>query len=364
MVGQTSDATLAVKIVSAGSAACIADLFTFPLDVAKVRLQVQGEGNSAKATGVLIRSAPTLRYKGIFGTLLTIAQQEGPRSLYGGLNAGLQRQLCFASVRIGLYDNVKAYYSQKLGGSAQNSSVGVRILAGITTGGMAVICAQPTDVVKVRMQAQGIGGAVKRYTGALHAYKTIGKQEGVKGLWKGTLPNVARNAIVNAAELVCYDSVKDFLLSRQLMKDAMPCHFVSAFGAGFCATVIASPVDVVKTRFMNSAAGRYSGALDCALKMYHEGGLRAFYKGFMPSYVRLGSWNIVMFVTFEQLKLFFTHMSESSKAKDLLVPLRPAAAALVTPAAYVHPVRWEAPLKVVNEPRWLNQEQFTLFDDV
>lgn len=31
----------AVKFVGAGTAACIADLFTFPLDTAKVRLQVR-----------------------------------------------------------------------------------------------------------------------------------------------------------------------------------------------------------------------------------------------------------------------------------------------------------------------------------
>jgi len=36
---------------------------------------------------------------------------EGPRSLYNGLVAGLQRQMSFASVRIGLYDSVKAFYT-------------------------------------------------------------------------------------------------------------------------------------------------------------------------------------------------------------------------------------------------------------
>ena len=34
---------LGVQLVTAGTAACVADLFTFPLDTAKVRLQVQGE---------------------------------------------------------------------------------------------------------------------------------------------------------------------------------------------------------------------------------------------------------------------------------------------------------------------------------
>lgn len=37
---------------------------------------------------------------------------EGPRSLYNGLVAGLQRQMSFASVRIGLYDSVKQFYTK------------------------------------------------------------------------------------------------------------------------------------------------------------------------------------------------------------------------------------------------------------
>ena len=63
------------------------------------------------------------------------------------------------------------------------AGIGVRILAGISTGAVAVLAAQPTDVVKVRMQASKAGEA--RYSGSLAAYKAIAKHEGVKGLWKG-----------------------------------------------------------------------------------------------------------------------------------------------------------------------------------
>ena len=53
---------------------------------------------------------------------------------------------------------------------------------------MAVAVAQPTDVVKVRFQAQvrlpGAGGA-QRYNGTFDAYRTIGREEGLRGLWKG-----------------------------------------------------------------------------------------------------------------------------------------------------------------------------------
>ncbi|KAM9032713.1 mitochondrial uncoupling protein 2 [Sarcophilus harrisii] len=284
--------TATVKFLGAGTAACIADLITFPLDTAKVRLQIQGESQGA------IRASTTAQYRGVMGTILTMVKTEGPGSLYNGLVAGLQRQMSFASVRIGLYDSVKQFYTK----GSEHTSIGSRLLAGCTTGALAVAVAQPTDVVKVRFQAQARGGSSRRYQGTVDAYKTIAREEGLRGLWRGTSPNIARNAIVNCAELVTYDLIKDALLKAHLMTDDLPCHFTSAFGAGFCATIIASPVDVVKTRYMNSAAGQYASAGHCALTMLRKEGPQAFYKGFMPSFLRLGSWNIVMFVTYEQLK--------------------------------------------------------------
>uniref|UniRef100_UPI0037E8F174 dicarboxylate carrier UCP2-like isoform X3 n=1 Tax=Semicossyphus pulcher TaxID=241346 RepID=UPI0037E8F174 len=216
----------AVKFFGAGTAACIADLVTFPLDTAKVRLQIQGESHAAEG-------ANATKYRGVFGTITTMVRTEGPRSLYNGLVAGLQRQMSFASVRIGLYDSMKQFYTRGT---------------------------------------------------------------------ESCMPNITRNAIVNCAELVTYDMIKELILKYDLMTDDLPCHFCAAFSAGFCTTVVASPVDVVKTRFMNSGAGQYNSAISCALNMLRNEGPTAFYKGFMPSFLRLGSWNIVMFVTYEQIK--------------------------------------------------------------
>ncbi|XP_057699874.1 mitochondrial uncoupling protein 2-like isoform X2 [Corythoichthys intestinalis] len=261
---------LGVKMASAGAAACIADIVTFPLDTAKVRLQIQGEKKVAAA------EAKAIRYRGVFGTISTMIRTEGPRSLYNGLVAGLQRQVCFASVRIGLYDNVRDFYT----GGAENAGVLMRILAGCTTGAMAVSFAQPTDVVKVRFQAQmNLDGVARRYSGTMQAYRHIFRNEGLRGLWKGTLPNITRNALVNCTELVTYDLIKEAILRHKLMSDNLPCHFVSAFGAGFVTTVIASPVDVVKTRYMNSPPGQYRSAINCAWTMLTKEGPTAFYKG-------------------------------------------------------------------------------------
>lgn len=307
---ESRNPTVKVKIVSAGLAACVAELFTIPLDTAKVRLQIQGEQSLTGANSSShVSAGKTLKYRGVLRTMYVMSCEEGVKSLYNGLVAGIHRQLCFASVRIGLYDTVKNFYIEKfnsIGYKGSSSHVELRICAGITTGATAVAFAQPTDVVKVRMQAQGTGQ--KRYSSCLEAYRTIAKQEGIKGLWKGVIPNITRNAIVNAAELVSYDMIKEAILKRDLMSDNMPCHFVSAFGAGFCTTVVASPVDVVKTRYMNSAKGVYRGALSCAATMWREGGFLVFYKGFMPSFLRLSTWNIAMFVSFEQFKRLFSRL--------------------------------------------------------
>ncbi|XP_072248291.1 dicarboxylate carrier UCP2-like isoform X2 [Leuresthes tenuis] len=269
--GTTSDLapTAASKIFSAGTAGCVADLVTFPLDTAKVRLQIQGESRSSA-------EGHTVKYRGVFGTIIAIVKTEGPRGLYSGLVAGLQRQMCFASVRIGLYDTMKQLYAR----GSENAGLGTRLLAGCTTGVMAVAFAQPTDVVKVRFQAQirlRESRSVKRYNNTIDAYRTIARDEGFKGLWK----------------------------------DNMPCHFTAAFIAGFCTTIVASPVDVVKTRFMNSGSGQYSGAMTCALTMLVKEGPSAFYKGFVPSFLRLGSWNIVMFVSYEQIKRAVMRLQQS-----------------------------------------------------
>lgn len=59
---------------------------------------------------------------------------------------------------------------------------------------MAVSMAQPTDVVKVRFQAQmNLQGVGRRYNGTMQAYRQIFQQEGLKGLWKGMYPERNQN---------------------------------------------------------------------------------------------------------------------------------------------------------------------------
>ncbi|PAA62047.1 hypothetical protein BOX15_Mlig016915g2 [Macrostomum lignano] len=290
------------KLLLAGSCACVADALTFPMDTVKVRMQMAAGGAAAAASS-----------SSIVGTFRNIVSNEGAARLYGGLNAGLQRQFAFASIRIGFYEPVKQLYMDRLGltaaGAGPATLMAVRLLAGITTGAMAVCAAQPTDVVKVRMQ-----GSAGRYPSCAAAYSTIWRTEGLAGLWRGTGPSVARNAIVNCAEVVSYDTIKTYLVARLGMPNSVGTHFLAGLCSGFIATLVASPVDVVKTRLMSARPEERAGVVSVARGLYQQSGLRGFYKVFMPSFARIAGWNILMFVLYEKAKSSYGQLAELAAA--------------------------------------------------
>ncbi|KAG9142561.1 hypothetical protein Leryth_011650 [Lithospermum erythrorhizon] len=166
-------------------------------------------------------------------------------SLWKGIVPGLHRQCIYGGLRIGLYEPVKDLYVGK--DHVGDVPLTKKILAALTTGALGITVANPTDLVKVRLQAEGKlpPGAPRRYSGALDAYSKIVRQEGVVKLWTGLGPNIARNAIINAAELASYDQVKQTILKIPGFTDNVVTHLFSGLGAGFFAVCIGSPVDVV-----------------------------------------------------------------------------------------------------------------------
>lgn len=268
---------LLAKLISAGTAACVAEAITLPMDCTKIKCQVEGGS--------------------MLSTVRGIAAADGAKGFFRGLVPGLHRQIGFCTIRLGLYDSTKEFYIKN---TSLNEGLPLRFAAGISTAVAAVCCAQPTEVVKIRIQAAKSG--TSRYSGTLSAYKNIALTEGPKGLWSGLGPSVTRLSICNIGEVVTYDTVKTAILKRGWMSDAFPLHFVAATCAGFVTTTITSPVDVVKTRYVNSKPGEFKGAFNCAAVLAKEGGLKTFYKGYLPSFIRITGWNLIMFLSYEQLR--------------------------------------------------------------
>mmetsp|Transcript_40306 Transcript_40306/g.29715 ORF Transcript_40306/g.29715 Transcript_40306/m.29715 type:complete len:148 (-) Transcript_40306:538-981(-) len=130
------------SIACASFTGCVSEFVTLPLDTAKVRLQIQQKAQSG--------SAP--KYRGFMGTMMTISKEEGVTSLWNGLSAGFQRQMVYAGLRIGLYVPIRNMIAGDLGPDGK-PSLGVKILAGMISGTIGISFANPTDVVKIRLQA-------------------------------------------------------------------------------------------------------------------------------------------------------------------------------------------------------------------
>ena len=86
------------------------------------------------------------------------------------------------------------------------------------------------DLVKVQLQMEGrrrLEGKPVRVRSVAQALVTIYKEGGVRGLWKGWVPNVQRGALVNLGDLTTYDTAKRFLLKNTKMDDNYVVHILS-----------------------------------------------------------------------------------------------------------------------------------------
>eukprot|EP00420_Gonyaulax_spinifera_P000002 CAMPEP_0197933320 /NCGR_PEP_ID=MMETSP1439-20131203/109967_1 /TAXON_ID=66791 /ORGANISM="Gonyaulax spinifera, Strain CCMP409" /LENGTH=251 /DNA_ID=CAMNT_0043556139 /DNA_START=6 /DNA_END=758 /DNA_ORIENTATION=+ len=249
---------------------------TMPVDVVKTRLQMDG-------------SSGTKAYAGSRDCATRLFRAEGVRALFKGLQPALVRQSTYGSLRYGLYGPLKSSLGIRAG---QPVPLWKKVVAGGGAGAVASAIANPTDLLKVRLQTDGMlrgsDGELlpKRYNGLSDAFLTTVKEEGILAFWTGVGPTVGRATALAAAELSTYDELKQQLLSRGLMSDGLPCHVTTAFFSGFVSTVASSPFDVVKSRVMGQPLhpdGRgklYSGMTDCFLKSVRNEGAASLYNGF------------------------------------------------------------------------------------
>mmetsp|Transcript_32850 Transcript_32850/g.104654 ORF Transcript_32850/g.104654 Transcript_32850/m.104654 type:complete len:303 (-) Transcript_32850:480-1388(-) len=288
-----------------GFASCVAETVTMPIDVCKTRLQMDGAGGGVKL------------YNGTMDCAGKLVKSEGAGALFKGLPPALLRQSTYGSLRYGLYGPIRNSLGVKPGTPKHEIPLSKKILAGAGAGALSSAVANPTDLVKVRLQTdgqfKGPDGAYlpKKYTGMGHAFSSIVKEEGVLGLWKGVGPTCGRATALAAAELATYDEVKTQFLHKGLFTEGLLCTCATAFVSGFVSTVASSPFDVVKSRVMGQpldAAGKptlYDGMVDCFLKSSAKEGPMSLYNGFWPNFGRVVPRVTIVFIVMEQLKKNF-----------------------------------------------------------
>eukprot|EP00461_Guttulinopsis_vulgaris_P000666 UN00666 len=161
--------SLALNMALGGTAACVAGLFTNPMETVKVRFQLQRE----LAKGNIV-------YKNMADCFTKMWRYEGLSGLQGGLSAALLYQLVMNSVRIGCFEtvtNLPQFSTLNPKDSPILSSV-FNFFVGGVFGGIGALCGAPLFCVKTRLQ-------VANKNHAKHPEFTIGQQYGYSGTFDG-----------------------------------------------------------------------------------------------------------------------------------------------------------------------------------
>ncbi|GMF09767.1 unnamed protein product [Phytophthora lilii] len=292
---------IGVKIVLGGIANTLATAVTNPIDVVKVRLQLQALEPVAAAAGA------QTRYLGFGHGLKTIWKEEGFAGWAKGWQASLLREFIYSGIRFGMYDVVKETFEDKVfhvsDDERATSPLYIKLLAGATTGGIGSALVNPMDLVKVRMQADRTGA--RYHNNFTFACRQIYQQEGlVEGFYRGVAATTFRAMALTAAQLPSYDHMKHTLLTQTSLEEGVTVHMISSMFAGLMAATASSPMDVMKTQIQNEAKSGGSNVLGRAfMQVLRTEGVRGFFKGWLPNWLRLGPHTIISLMVYEELRL-------------------------------------------------------------
>ncbi|KAE8670044.1 Mitochondrial uncoupling protein 6 [Hibiscus syriacus] len=250
--------------VEGGIASIVAGASTHPLDLIKVRMQLQGEShlpnpslqayrpalalNSAAVGNVSISQAVSQPRVGPVSIGVRIIQSEGVAALFSGVSATILRQTLYSTTRMDSTIFLKKMDRQRSWEFAtyeQDSWWTYR---------------------RWHRRRSRKPGRRSDDDETRRRWRLVG------GLGAHGEPCDDRHGI----------ATRDVRSGEGVMGDGIGTHVTASFSAGFVAAVASNPIDVLKTRVMNmkvapGAEPPYSGAIDCALKTVREEGPMALY---------------------------------------------------------------------------------------
>ncbi|CAL9134894.1 unnamed protein product [Musa textilis] len=177
--------------------------------------------------------------------------------------------------------------------------------AGAIAGAAAKTLTAPLDRAKLLMQAcpthglRAVERTGKKAIGFIDAITLIGKEDGIKGYWKGNLPQVIRIIPYSAVQLFSYELYKK-LFSKKDGELSIVGRLVAGACAGMTSTLVTYPLDVLRLRLAVEPGCRTMSQV--ALNMLREEGLASFYSGLGPSLIGIAPYIAVNFCVFDLVK--------------------------------------------------------------
>ncbi|KAF3326280.1 mitochondrial substrate carrier family protein E isoform X1 [Carex littledalei] len=177
-----------------------------PCEVIKQRMQVQGQ-NEVTNCGPQMHGY----YSGMFQAGRSILKEHGLRGLYAGFWSTLARDVPFAGLMVTFYEALKDLTENGRKRYFRNSDFRVSstfegLVLGGLAGGLSAYLTTPLDVIKTRLQVQG---STIRYKGWLDAFMKIWADEGMHGLFRGSVPRIIWYIPASAVTFMAVEFLRD-----------------------------------------------------------------------------------------------------------------------------------------------------------
>lgn len=247
---------------------------TAPLERLKILNQVQ---YLSKGAGP--------QYGGVWSALVAMGRNEGWRGYFKGNGVNILRIMPSSAARYYAYEALKRALHPENG----QPTAGVRMLSGALAGIFATGSTYPLDLVRTRLAAQT---ASAKYKGLMDATRTIVKEEGVAGLYKGLWTSCLGVAPFVAINFTSYEMLRQWAIdARQGEKPSLFMNLSIGALAGTIAMSITYPSELLRRRMMLQGIGgaerEYKGITDAVVKIARNEGVAGFYRGIVPCYLKV-----------------------------------------------------------------------------
>lgn len=195
-------------------------------------------------------------------------------------------------------------------------------LAGGLAGFLTRAITQPLDCIKVRHQLQiepikKSAGA--KYTSTFQTLVLMFKEEGIRGLWKGHVPGQVLSVTYGFGQFLAYDQFNRH--SRMIPffdKHSNIRHIVGGGIAGAFSLTIATPFDVVRTRFIAQDQGQgYKTMYSAFSSIIRKEGVQGLFRGVVPAVTAIAPNAAIQFGTYNFIIERYTSlMSKDTPSRD------------------------------------------------
>ncbi|KAL1746629.1 mitochondrial carrier domain-containing protein [Schizophyllum fasciatum] len=286
------------SLFAGATAGAVEAFLTYPTEFVKTRAQLGGP--RAASLGGPPGGPPGPPREAPLAILRSTLRERGARGLYAGCGALVVGNAAKAGVRFLTYDHLKALLADAEGRVSAPRS----LLAGLGAGmAEAVLAVTPSETIKTKL-IDDAKRARPQYRGLAHGTLAIVRAEGLRGVYRGLVPVMARQGANSAVRFTTYTTLKQFVQSTARPGQQLPSTITFGIGAvaGLVTVYSTMPLDVIKTRMQAlDARAQYRGVLHCAYRIATEEGVRRFWTGTGPRLVRLVFSGGIVFTVYENV---------------------------------------------------------------